>query len=109
MATAEFPVESFRLCQPNPAVCVGIGGGELHGLQQSGLVQDKVVIGNGSKLDHAPPYQVAWGHVIPVVAGSSIVGRHPLWTYPILLRSGVIGTLPGHLGSPFVFFLMQSP
>lgn len=76
----EFPVESFRLCQPDPAVYVGIGEGELHGLKQPGLVQDGIVIGNGSKLDHASPYQVARGDVIPMVAGSSKFRRHPSWT-----------------------------
>lgn len=96
----EFPVESFRLCQPDPAVCFGIGEGELYGLKQTGLVQNWVVVGNGSKLDHAPPFQVARGHVILVVAGSSNVRRYPSWTYPILLRSGVIGMQPGHLCSP---------
>ena len=86
----EFPVESFRLCQPDPAVYVGIGEGELHGL---------VVISNGPKLDRAPPNQVAQGQVIPAVTASSKFRRHPSWTYPILLQSGVIVTQPGHLGS----------
>ncbi|MDP7152618.1 MAG: hypothetical protein QGI70_16820, partial [Paracoccaceae bacterium] len=95
----EFPVESFRLCQPDPAVYVGIGEGELHGLKQPGLVQHRVVISNGPKLDRAPPNQVAQGQVIPAVTASSKFRRHPSWTYPILLQSGVIVTQPGHLGS----------
>lgn len=105
----EISIKRLGLCQPDPAVCIGIGEGELHGLKQPGLVQDRVVIGNGSKLDHAPPYQVARGHVILVVIASSKFRRHPSWTFPILSWSGVIGTQPRHLGSPLVFFLMQSP
>lgn len=51
----ELPVERLCLCQPDPAICVGIDEGELHGLKQPGLVQDGVVIGDVSKLDHALP------------------------------------------------------